>query len=133
MTSFGKVDVAKEHCLTFTDTPFSSSPYMQELSCYAGQHAVFEEASQLLKFIGDVETTAKQIERICHYHGQQLENTIEREIATGSDKTYPNPSDRYYVMIDGSMYLTREDKWKEMKLGKIFKATRNLQLCKPAT
>ncbi len=103
---------------------------MQELACYAGQQAVFEEASQMLQFIGGVEINAKQIERICHYHGQKLEETLQQEIQSGLDKTYPDASERYYVMVDGSMYLTREEKWKEMKLGRIFKAQDNIGVSK---
>lgn len=103
---------------------------MQELACYAGQQAVFEEASQMLQFIGGIEINAKQIERICHYHGQQLEENIQQEIQSGFDKTCPDGSERYYVMVDGSMYLTREEKWKEMKLGRIFKAQDNIGVSK---
>jgi hypothetical protein len=130
VTSLGKFNVEKQHCLAFTDTPFSSSAYLQELACYAGQQAVFEEASQMLLFIGGVELNAKQIERVCHYHGQQLEEAIEKEIKTGSDKFYPDAMERHYVMIDGSMYLTREEKWKEMKLGRIFKDSENIGVSK---
>jgi hypothetical protein len=103
---------------------------MQELACYAGQRAVFEEASQMLNFIGGIDINAKQIERICHYHGQQLEDAIQQDIATGSDKVYPDAEERYYVMVDGSMYLTREEKWKEMKLGRIFKDENNIGISK---
>lgn len=99
---------------------------MQELACYAGQQAVFEDASQMLRFIGGIDINAKQIERICHYHGQQLEESLLQDIETGSDKVYPDAEGRYYVMLDGSMYLTREEKWKEMKLGRIFKDENNI-------
>lgn len=126
MTSFGKLNVEKDHCLTFTGTPFSASAYMQELACYAGQQAVFEEASQMLGFIGGIDINAKQIERICHYHGQQIEDAIQEDIKTGNDKTYQDNEGRYYVMIDGSMYLTREEKWKEVKLGRIFRDGDNI-------
>lgn len=102
--------------------------YMQELVCYAVQQAVFEEASQMLQFLGDISITAKQVERICHYHGQQLEETLQQEIETGMDKVYPDANERYYVMVDGSMYLTREEKWKEMKLGRIFKEEENINI-----
>jgi len=130
LTSFGKVDVEKAHCLGFTGTPFSASAYMQELACFAGQNSVFEDASQMLNFIGGVNITAKQIERICHYHGQQIEDAIQQEIKTGSDKIYPDAEKPYYVMVDGSMYLTREEKWKEVKLGRIFKDEDDIEISK---
>jgi hypothetical protein len=101
---------------------------MQELACYSGQQAVFEEASQMLNFIGGIEMNAKQIERICHYHGQQIEDAIQEQKKTGNDKIYSDNHERYYVMVDGSMYLTREEKWKEIKLGRIFRDTHNIKI-----
>jgi len=101
---------------------------MQELACYVGQHSVFEEASQLLYFIGEIKINAKQIERISHYHGQQIENMIQDKIKKGEDIKYEDNQERYYIMMDGSMYLTREEKWKEMKLGRIFRDTNNIKI-----
>lgn len=130
MTSFGNFEVEKEHCLIFTNTPFSASPYLQELSCFIGSKLVFEDASNTLEFIGGTKITAKQIERICHYHGNHIEENLKEKIKTGEDKIYRDNESLYYVMMDGSMYLTREEKWKEMKLGRIFKATDNIDISK---
>jgi hypothetical protein len=82
----------------------------------------------MLEFISGTKITPKQIERICHYHGGQIEETIKEKVRTGEDKTYPDNEELYYVMMDGSMYLTREEKWKEMKLGRIFKAADNFDI-----
>lgn len=128
MTSFGKIEVEKEHCLTFTNTPFSTSAFMQELVCYSGQQVVFEEASQMPNFIGGIRINAKQIERICHFHGQQIEESIQEKIKTGEDKIYPDGAKPYYVMVDGSMYFTREEKWKEIKLARIFRDEDDIQI-----
>lgn len=99
---------------------------MQELACFSGQQAVFEDASQMLSFIGGIDIGAKQIERICHYHGQQIEDSLQADIRAGADKTWPDNRERYYVMIDGGMYLTREEKWKEIKLGRVFRDGDNI-------
>ena len=114
--------------MTCTNTPFSTSSYLQELACYSGQQAVFEEASQMLNFIGGIKINAKQIERICHFHGQQIEESIQEKIKTGEDKIYPDREKPYYVMVDGSMYFTREEKWKEIKLARIFRDEDNIQI-----
>jgi hypothetical protein len=130
MTSFGKLNVEKEHCLTFTNTPFSASVYLQELSCFTGSQLVFEDASRMLEFISRIKISSKQIERISHYHGEQIEKAIKEKVQTGADKIYPDNDELYYVMMDGSMYLTREEKWKEIKLGRIFKASDNFEISK---
>jgi len=103
---------------------------LQELSCFTGHQLVFEDASEMLEFISGIKVTPKQIERICHYQGERIEKSIEEKVRTGADKIYPDNEELYYVMMDGSMYLTREEKWKEMKLGRIFKATDNFEISK---
>lgn len=59
---------------------------------------------------------AKQIERVSHYWGAEI-GVVEQETAM-------NKLDRakglHYVMVDGAMILSREDGWKETKLGRIF-------------
>jgi hypothetical protein len=92
---------------------FRQSAYLQELALYTGQYAVFDEASELLRRVGGVELSDKTIERLCHHYGELLE---EEEV----EDTPIRDIRPHYAMIDGSMILTREEKWKEMKLGRIF-------------
>ena len=66
---------------------------------------------------------SKQIERVCHRYGQCL---LDQELDKISDEVYDQSAfscadQRHYVSVDGSMYLTREDGWKEIKLGRIYK------------
>lgn len=100
----------------------SMSSYAQELSCYVGQQMVFAEASDLLDVMKGLDINAKQIERICHIYGGHLEEQEEKRIAKEEVKEY-SPSqkeDIHYAMMDGGMFLTREEGWKEVKLGRIF-------------
>jgi hypothetical protein len=60
-----------------------------------------------LEFISRIKISSKQIERICHYQGEQIEKTIKEKVQTGADKIYPDNEGLYYVMMDGSMYLTK--------------------------
>lgn len=110
---------------------FRVSAYLQELMCYAGTEMVFEEASQMLEKTKGIEVTAKQIERVCHYYGQQLEEEQANNIEHGAllETTVSN-CEPHYAMLDGAMVLTREEKWKEVKLGRIFKATDNISISK---
>jgi hypothetical protein len=122
MTRFGLQLVPTNHCLS---TPgragFRISPYLQELGCYVGQQAPFDEASLLLKRLAGVDLSDKQIERLCHYHGQLLDDELYKDTVSGPEDTL------YYVELDGSMVLTRQQAhseagWKEIKLARIFKA-----------
>ncbi len=122
MTAFGWQSVAADHCLAPQGRQgFRSSPYLQQVGCYVGQQCPFDEASELLKQLMGINLSDKQIERICHYHGQLLEDELYVDIVEGADQTC------YYVEMDGSMVLTRQQQkqpggWKEIKLARLFKA-----------
>lgn len=99
------------------------SSYAQETMCYIGQHLVFKEAQEVINSLTGSDINAKQIERVCHHYGQSLEqqqlDAIEVE---GYQEILPNESEQlHYVSVDGSMYFTREEGWKEIKLGRIYK------------
>lgn len=90
-----------------------------------GQHLVFEEASAVIKMISGVELNAKQIERICHQYGQWIEEADLELMKKSGKHSYSKEQSEavHYASVDGSMYLTREQDWKEIKLGRIFKAS----------
>ena len=69
----------------------------------------------MLRELLGVEVSAKQIERLSHYFGERVE-----EPAAVSEE-WPD-SGPIYGMVDGSMVLTREEGWKEIKLGRLFAA-----------
>jgi hypothetical protein len=123
MTCFGPQHVPATHCLAPDGRQgFRSSPYLQELGCYVGQHCPFDEASELLARMAGIDLSDKQIERICHYHGQLLEDELYTDQVEALDTTV------WYVGMDGSMVFTRADEqqpggWKEIKLARLFKAT----------
>ena len=97
------------------------------MMCYAGQQMVFEEASDLLFIMKGVDINAKQIERVCHHYGGILEKEQfgEHSIWKSSEQS-DQENNPHYVMVDGAMFLTREEKWKEIKLARLFKASDNI-------
>lgn len=98
------------------------SSYAQETMCYVGQYLVFEEAEELINNFTAAGVNAKQIERVCHLYGQIIENQDLYNIEVNQYEEIPASKDEqtHYVSVDGSMYLTREQHWKEIKLGRIF-------------
>lgn len=100
------------------------SPYLQERVCFVGQKEVYQEASTTLDELVGVAVTAKQIERVCHHFGaliEQAEAAPLTELAPPSEATR-SPEEPVYAMADGSMVLTRESGWREIKLGRLFSA-----------
>jgi len=87
-----------------------------------GSKLVFEESSEELELLLGINMNAKQVERVCHYYGDLLEQVEWREAYSDGIqlKLGFKPEEDVYVMLDGSMLLTREEKWREIKLGRIF-------------
>ena len=73
------------------------------------------------EFLG-VEISAKQIQRVSEYYGEQLEEWEEQyqEEIQEAPVVSKDIEASVYVMVDGSMVFTREEKWKEMKVGRIY-------------
>lgn len=97
------------------------------------QGAVFEQAAETLQELLGVEISAKQIQRLSEHYGQELEGQIQEQ-ASGKRAAPVLPlkdeKEAVYVMLDGSMVLTREAAWKEMKAGRLFKASSRVQVQK---
>lgn len=97
-----------------------------------GQHAVFESASEMLMSFLGVDVSAKQIQRISEYYGEQIDPIIQANHIEYMPELPPSkkPDDVCYVMLDGTMVMTRDEGWKEMKLARIFNQERNVQVQK---
>jgi hypothetical protein len=95
---------------------FRVSEHLQALACYVGQQMSFDEASENLQMVGGISLTDKQVERICHHHGEYLEEILYEEKIEAKDEELT------YAMMDGSMCFIRRQGWKEVKLGRVFKA-----------
>ena len=54
---------------------------------------------------------AKQIEHLCRYYGQSLEDDLLGNIEVNAyEEVLPEVSEKpHYVSVDGSMYYTREE------------------------
>lgn len=94
------------------------------------QGYVFEEAEELLRTLLGIRMSGKQIQRVSEHYGQQMEEQIQQQAA--GEMTAPviplkNKEEAMYVMLDGSMVLTRKG-WKEAKVGRLFKASSTVQI-----
>lgn len=102
------------------------SSFAQETMCYIGQYLVFSEAEEVINTFTGSGINAKQIERICHQYGQWIEDADNQAITDQTYKEYESEkvNELHYVSVDGAMYLTREESWKESwkesKLGRIY-------------
>ena len=108
--------------------------YLQDKVCFVGQKETFEEGSETFRELMGIEISNKQIQRISEHYGQRLEEAIEQDLE--ADKVAHTVHQTHkqeppiYGMCDGSMVYTKEEKWKEIKLGRVFKSEDNLSLTK---
>jgi hypothetical protein len=91
--------------------------------CLLAQSHVFEEGEEILKELMGLNISAKQIQRVSEQYGEVLETQAAAYISNKEEapvlklKTLQEP---VYIMFDGSMVFTRQEAWKEMKVGRIF-------------
>jgi len=105
--------------------------YMQSMICMLGQHSVYQEAAALFKRFLGLDINAMQIQRVCNYYGEQIDPIVKANHEQYIPKlAEPLKDEHTYVMVDGAMLMTREDKWKENKLGRIFRSSQIIDIQK---
>jgi hypothetical protein len=91
---------------------------MQELMVYAGQLDSYEKCNEVIREFIDVEVSTTQVYRLTDKYGKE----VEKDVNTDRTLTPLKKDEVLYVQADGSMLLTREEGWKEVKVGRIFKS-----------
>lgn len=93
---------------------------MQELMVYAGHLECYAKCHQVLERFLSVEVSSSQIYRVTDFISESLQDQDE---CTERLLTAVESSEVLYAQVDGSMVLTREQGWKEVKLARLFKSS----------
>jgi len=121
LTSFGRFELRKDHTLCKGTSKFGISERLRGLFCLVGQSVVYEQACELFDEMMGVEISAPQIQRVCVHYGNAIDPLVEANCESVIPRLKSGKApDKVYVMIDGSMVYTRDDKWRELKLGRLF-------------
>ena len=113
--------VSQSHPMSESACGFGISSRLQEHMCFLGQEMVFDKGSELLDKLIGLNMSAKQIQRVSENYGAIIEEEQKTAIATETGLKKEQKKDLTYVMVDGSMIYTREEGWKEIKVGRVFK------------
>jgi hypothetical protein len=108
-----------DHRFSNSKNGFQISALMQELMVYAGHLDCYEKCNEVIGKSLSVEVSAAQVYRVTDYYGKAIgksEGVLDRTMPAVKQEEI------LYVEADGSMLLTREEGWKEVKLGRIFKS-----------
>ncbi len=115
-TSLGKIEIGNQSDFSRGKNGFQISPFLQEKMVYVGQLDCYDQSSELLRSLMNVEMSSCQIYRVTDTYGEKLREDNSAQVVLD----YPSKQDTVYVEIDGSMVFTREEGWKETKLCRIF-------------
>ncbi len=97
--------------------------------CLLGQSKVYEEASEVFLELLDLEVSAMQIQRVCSYYGEKMNSSINsNDTSAIMELEDVRDQDDIYVMVDGAMLYTKEEEWKEIKLGRIFNGRKVVEI-----
>lgn len=119
LTTLGHVTINNSHPFSQGKNGFQISPRMQELMVFAGQMDCYESCGEIIGEFLDVKVSSTQVHRVTDTYGKEIGKTINEHATLTPIKK----KEVLYVEADGSMVLTREEGWKEIKLGRIFKSS----------
>ena len=114
--------VSKAHPLSQLKGSIKISKKLQEFMSLIGQSQVFKDGEELfLKMMG-IEVSGMQIQRVSECYGEHIESRQQAYIEEGESAPAiaDKENDTVYIEADGGMIFTREEGWKEMKVGRIF-------------
>jgi hypothetical protein len=81
----------------------------------------YERGSQMAEMLLGINVSDSTIYRLTDAVGKEVKNVIDGASIRNEIKV--NKDELLYVQVDGSMLLTREQGWKEAKLGRVFKSS----------
>jgi hypothetical protein len=113
------VTINNSHPFSEGKNGFQISPRMQELMIYAGQIDSYEKSNEVIQEFTGVEVSAAQVYRVTDLYGAEVGKTVNDQRTLTSLKK----EEVLYAEADGSMLLTREEGWKEVKVGRFFKSS----------
>lgn len=115
----GYVTINNNHSFSKGKNGFQISPRMQELMVFAGQMDCYESCNEVIDKFLEIEVSSSQVHRVTDTYGKEIGKTVNEHTTL----TPVKKDEMVYIEADGSMLLTREEGWKETKLGRIFKSS----------
>ena len=125
---YGKIEIANTHRFSAPTGGFQISPYMQELMTYAGQLQCYSHCNEVLQQFLSIEVSVMQVYRVTDCYGSLLEQEKEAVPAPAAKAVELRKGESVYALTDGSMLLSREEGWQEVKLGCLFKESDCMQV-----
>ena len=118
-TTQGRIHISNQNPFSQGNYGFQISALLQELMVYVGQLDCYCKANEILQKFLSAEVSTVQVFRLTDLYGKELERTHD---FTQRSQPPLQLQEMLYVEADGSLLLTRECGWKEVKVGRVFKS-----------
>lgn len=118
-TTIGKINVNCSNPFSQKVNGFQMSSLLQDLVAYAGQLNVYEKSNDILGRFLNIKISTMQVNKVTDYYGL---NCAKEEALLQPSLNPLKPKEVLYVEADGSMLFTRDNGWKEVKVGRLFKS-----------
>jgi len=109
---------------------------LREVLALLGAQSVFAEAVPLLERLSLVSVAPTTIQQATEELGQFIAQDEQQAVHTLSSALHPTPAahppERLYVSMDGTMVHTKQDGWKELKLGAVYTTRASVSRTRPA-
>ncbi|HEY4194628.1 MAG TPA: hypothetical protein VGM63_03775 [Mucilaginibacter sp.] len=112
------IEIANSHCYSKGAKGFQISPLMQEKMVFAGQYDNYGNSNVVIERLLDQQISSAQVHRLVQAYGCCFGMDIQAERCMPEAIT----EEVVYAQVDGGMVLTRDQGWKETKLGRVFKS-----------
>jgi hypothetical protein len=89
---------------------------LQELFVYVGQLDCYQRGNEIIEKFIDIEVSTSQVYLVTDFYGK----AAEKEVNACRSLEPVKKEEVLYVEADGSMILTRDEGWKEVKVGRMF-------------
>jgi hypothetical protein len=119
-TTLGRITISNAMEFSKGNNGFQISALLQELMVYAGEMDCYERCNEIIGKFLSVEVSDTQVYRLTNVYGEQIGKTTD---FTQRSQPPLQQQETLYVEADASMILTREQGWKEVKVGRIFKSS----------
>jgi hypothetical protein len=116
----GRITVSKANVFSQGNHGFQISALLQELMVYAGQLDCYGRCTEILQKFLSLQVCAAQVFRLTTLYGKELGSC--HDFTRRTQPPLPR-QETLYVEADASMILMREQGYKEVKVGRVFKAS----------
>lgn len=116
----GEITINNAHVFSRGHHGFQVSALLQELMVYAGTLDCYGRCAEIIEKFISVPVSETQVYRLTDVYGAQVGESVD---VTRRTEPPLASADVLYVEADASLILTREQGWKEVKVGRLFKAS----------